>query len=71
MRVAPGLKPSQEIKEREFRRNGFDESLTGVGGLKKNLKKKVRDYLRLTVMLLAGKIPQNWSSGYTHELGLQ
>ena len=55
----------------EFRRNGFDESLTGVGGLKKNLKKKVRDYLRLTVMLLAGKIPQNWSSGYTPELGLQ
>ena len=34
-------------------------------------QEKVRDYLRLTVMLLAGKTPNNWSSGYTPELGLQ
>ena len=45
--------------------------MTGVGGLEKNLKKKVRDYLRLTVILLAGKTPQNWSSRHTPELRLQ
>ena len=44
----------------------------GVGDLAwEEIQEKVRDYLRLTVMLLAVKKPKNWSSGYTPELGLQ
>ena len=42
-----------------------------MGDLGKKSQEKVRDYLRHTVMLLAGKTPKNWSSGYTPELGLQ
>ena len=52
------LKPSQEIKEREFWIYFFDVKLDWGGRSWEKSQEKNRDYLRLTVMLLAGKTPK-------------